>query len=302
MQNRRKLASFLAFGLLGTASLAHAQRPILPMCSDDPSYKLLPCHATASQQPAQPAPADSNPFPFPGDEDSATPSQRAAQAKPADAKPTNPTPADQFPFPGDDPAQAASATKPNQPANTQSATPSAADRFPFPGETPATTNDPTLPADSHYAAGSSSPDDGASSSSSSSSGDDPNLDDPNLKDPNLKDGLKDLGSAGTTRSERRRLPKVEDIQGREDEDVRVSQYYHSTGNFLAAYLRAKDAVRIDPTDEDAQYALAINADKLAKRDEAIAGYTAYLKLAPDGKEAKQVQRALASLRESAASK
>ena len=291
MQNRRKLASLLAVTVLGAASLAHAQRPVLPMCSDDPSYKLMPCTAPANQQPAQPAPAQASPFPFPGDE---APAQ-AQPAQPAETKPANPTPADQFPFPGETPAPAA---KPNQPANAQPAAPSAADRFPFPVEPPTTANDPTLPADSHYAAGSSSPDDGASSSSSSSSPDG----DPNLKDPNLKDDLKDLGSEGTTRSERRRLPKVEDLQGREDEDVRVAQYYHSTGNFLAAYLRAKDAVRLDPTDEDAQYALAINADKLAKRDEAIAGYTAYLKLAPEGKEARQVQRALAALRDSAARK
>jgi Tfp pilus assembly protein PilF len=108
--------------------------------------------------------------------------------------------------------------------------------------------------------------------------------------------FKDEGSEGSTRTQRRRLPKAEDMGAREEEDIRVAKYYHSTGNYLGAYMRAKDAIKIDPEDPEAHYALAINAEKLSKKDEARDGYTVYLKLEPDGRDAKAAKQALADLR------
>ena len=85
---------------------------------------------------------------------------------------------------------------------------------------------------------------------------------------------------------------MEDLDHRELEDLDVSHYYITTGNFVAAYSRAEDALKLYPDDENAHFAVAVAAEKLKKHDEAVAEYQAYLKLAPDGEKAKQVARAL----------
>ena len=92
--------------------------------------------------------------------------------------------------------------------------------------------------------------------------------------------LKDEGSAGSTRFSRRKLPKVVvvDNDQREARDLEVSHYYFTTGNFEAAYMRAKDAVTTIPDDPAAHLALADSAVRLNKPDEAAAEYTACLKL------------------------
>ena len=82
---------------------------------------------------------------------------------------------------------------------------------------------------------------------------------------------------------------------RESTDVEVSRYYFSTGDFKAAYLRAKDAVSIYADDEAAHLALAQSADRLGKRGEAVAEYNVFLKLDPDGPKSKLVRQALAQL-------
>ncbi len=107
--------------------------------------------------------------------------------------------------------------------------------------------------------------------------------------------LKDEGSTGSTRFQRKHLAKVEDTDQRELKDIEVSHFYLTTGNFPAAYTRAQDAVKLYPDDENAHLALAEAADKLKKRDEAAEEYKVYLKLAPDGDKAKQAERALAAL-------
>jgi hypothetical protein len=270
-----------------------AQRPILPICSDDPAYKLPPCHAATPAPPSTSQPsAPATQFPFPGADASTAP----VSSTPSTSAPT--APAEQFPFPGETPAAAA-------PAQTGASAPAvpatpAANQFPFPGESvplpvidpKEKAYDPNDPDDtkSRHAGPPSPPappsqpipPDSASSSSSSSSDSVPEL--------------KDEGSEGSTRASRRLLPKVEDLTAREEEDIKVAKFYHSTGNYLAAYNRAKDALKIDPKDPEAQLALAINAQKLSKKDEAIAAYTAYLKLSPDGDDVKLAQRALASLK------
>lgn len=96
-------------------------------------------------------------------------------------------------------------------------------------------------------------------------------------------------------SRRRPLPKVEDLGRRESEDLQVSRYYASTGNHIAAYMRAKDAVRVVPGDSAAHFALAEAAAALKKTDEAVAEYRASLQLAPQGDNAAKARRALASI-------
>jgi outer membrane protein assembly factor BamD (BamD/ComL family) len=107
--------------------------------------------------------------------------------------------------------------------------------------------------------------------------------------------LKDLGSDGSTASQRRKLPKVQDPVDRETEDLSVSKFYQDRGNFLAAYLRAQDAVKTLPDDPEAHLRLAQTAEKMKKTDEAIAEYKAYLKLDPQGEKVKAAREALAEL-------
>jgi tetratricopeptide (TPR) repeat protein len=127
--------------------------------------------------------------------------------------------------------------------------------------------------------------------------DDPDSDpatNPAKTDP-AKQGLNDVGSTGSTRFQRRHLAVPEDLDHREMEDLDVSHYYITTGNFTAAYARAEDAVKLYPDDELAHWALAVAADKMKKKDQAIAEYRMYLKLAPDGKYARQAERGLDDL-------
>ena len=110
--------------------------------------------------------------------------------------------------------------------------------------------------------------------------------------------LKDEGSTGSTkltRSQRRRLPKSEDMGLRFDKDLEISHYYITTGNYAAAYGRAKDAVAVDASDPDGHLAVAEAARRLKKNDEAIAEYKMYLQLDPEAPKAKMVRKELADL-------
>lgn len=82
---------------------------------------------------------------------------------------------------------------------------------------------------------------------------------------------------------------------REAEDLEVSHYYFTTGDFQASYLRAKDAVKTMPDDPVAHFALGQAAQRLKKNDEAIAEYGTYLKLEPAGEKAKPAMKALNQL-------
>ncbi len=253
--------------LLGTMlwasqALAQAYTPPPPKLTPGACVptKEFPCDPPVPKTP--PVPAKTDEFPFPGENPGASPgpapSQQSAPA--ADSGAPKPSPSQQFPSPGE-PAGTPSAPPPT---NKKSA-------FPFPGE----------PADTSS----------SSSSSSSSAGDDPAADAPSADQPPLKDA----GSTGSTRFQRKHLAKVEDLDHRELEDLDVSHYYYTTGNFPAAYARAQDAVKLYPDDENAHFALGAAAEKLGKKDEAVTEYQAYLKLAPDGTKAKQVTRSLETL-------
>ncbi len=209
------------------------------------------------------------------------PTVTTAPCKPTKKDPCTPAPSDvrpatavnPFPFPGENAGEV-----PDIPNKPESSTPAprptsqTPNSFPFPGEseTPAS------------AASSSS-----SSNSSSTSSDAPNAPD--------APALKDEGSTGSTRFARKHLAKVEDLDTREAKDLEISRYYASTGNFQAAYLRAKDAVTSIPDDPAAHLALAQTAQHLNKKEEAVTEYKAYLKLAPDGDKVPAARKALALL-------
>ena len=166
---------------------------------------------------------------------------------------------------------------------------SAGDQFPFPGDT--TKAPDPLPGVGRTAGG----DAGSSSSSSNSSGDaNP---DAGSNPADGKPGLKDEGTTGeSARSRRRRLrpmaQKTLSDDERVDEDLSVAHFYQQSGNLMGAYLRSKDAVKTEPNEPDGHLALAEVAQKMGKKDEAVAEYTAYLKLDPDGDGAKAAKKAL----------
>jgi Tfp pilus assembly protein PilF len=118
--------------------------------------------------------------------------------------------------------------------------------------------------------------------------------------PDDKPALKDEGTSGSTKSSRRRLrPPAQKILSdpeREDEDLTVAKFYMSRGNLQGAYLRARDAVKVQPDDPDGHILLADVAEKMGKKDEAVGEYEAYLKLDPEGEHVKAARGALAKLK------
>lgn len=221
-----------------------------------------------------------------------------AQTPPAQNAPAAPCPA-QPPAPNQNPDQTAKPCSPPAPAQKKSA----AQQFPFPGEPAKPANPPDSPAPATTPSGAAAqhpfptqppprlPGDDSSSSSSSSSGDDPGAATPG-------DTPTPGGDPPEGTSVRRRLPKVQRVQTddeRVDEDLRVSQFYLSDENYQGAYLRAKDAVKVQPDYSATHFALAEVAEKMKKKDEAITEYQAYLKLDPDGEKAKAAKKALADL-------
>jgi Tfp pilus assembly protein PilF len=97
----------------------------------------------------------------------------------------------------------------------------------------------------------------------------------------------------------RKLPKVKRVQTddeRVDEDLYVAKFYMRDENYQGAYLRAKDAATIQPDYSATHFALAEIAQKMKKKDEAIAEYQTYLKLDPEGEKAKAAKQALADLK------
>lgn len=164
--------------------------------------------------------------------------------------------AEQFPFPG----EAAPPETPAANSPTPGAPhPSAASEHPFPGE-------PATAADS------------SSSSSSSDDGYDPDAPLP------------------STMRHPPKPPRVQTPDERVDEDLRVSKFYLDDGNLPGAYLRAKDAVRVEPDYSETHYTLAQVLHKMKKTGEAIEAYKTYLKMDPDGDHAKAARRALAQLK------
>jgi len=222
----------------------------------------------------------------------------APQPEPCGTKPA-PTARERFPFPGSASAENSSAPDasvpsapglngaPGAPDQPASAAPAGKKEFPFPG-TPG-------------APGASAITDTGGSSSSSNSGDVPAFD-PDAAD--ATPALKDKGSEGTQVQPGRHIlhrvnpvgTKLLTVDERVAEDLDIAHFYVQSGNLQGAYLRNKDAVKIAPDDTAAHFALAEIAEKLNKRDEAIAEYNACLKLDPDEKQIKASRKALARLK------
>jgi hypothetical protein len=201
-----------------------------------------------------------------------------------------PSATEKFPFPGEpaaaDPSAPSLSGIPAAPETPEAPTaPAAKKDFPFPGDaTPDAASSPSA---------------GWSSSSSSSSGDAPQYDpaagttDPPLADKGSEGGptpgrhiLHRVNPVGT---------KLQSTDERESEDLDIAHFYMQSGDIKGAYLRSQDAVKTDPADPGAHYMLAETARKLNKRDEAIAEYSACLKLDPTEKQAKDARKALAAL-------
>ena len=232
----------------------------------DPKGKAVVC-LPAAPAPA-PAPSAADQFPFPGD----------VKGKAAGAE--------AFPYPGDAPAKAA------KPAGSKTA-----DEFPYPGESSSSPdavpegNTPKYVPDAPAGGGKAPNGEDSSSSSSSSSSDDaaPAGDD---KGPDT-----DAGKTASPRG-RRPLPKVSALSPDErvTQDLEVAKFYTDRGNFQAAYLRTKDAIKAMPEDAESHFALARAAEKLQKKEEAAAEYALYLKLDPAGDKTAAAQKALSQLR------
>ena len=108
--------------------------------------------------------------------------------------------------------------------------------------------------------------------------------------------LKDAGSHGI--DTRRKLPKVKDPQTpdeRFEEDLKVARFYRDKGDYNAAYLRSKDAVKTIPDDPEAHLLLAQMAQRLNKKDEAVTEYNAALKFDPTDDQKKAASKALREL-------
>jgi hypothetical protein len=246
---------------------------------------LLSASCLAQTAPPQgPAPA---PCPTPNQTTAKTPDQTAQTTKPCSpAAPTAKKPAsaaEQFPFPGESskpktpPDSPSPSTPPDSPKPTTTTPSDAAAQHPFPTQPP-----PKLPGD----------DSSSSSSSSSSGADDPSA---NAGDPSAA-GDPSNPPEGT--SVHRKLPKVKRVQTddeRVDEDLSVAKFYLNDENYQGAYLRAKDAVNVQPEYSAAHFTLGEIAQKMKKKDEAIAEFQTYLKLDPEGEKAKAAKKALAEL-------
>jgi hypothetical protein len=207
-------------------------------------------------QTSAPPPAPDAPCPS----QSQTPSDKPCTPPASTSKP----PAEQFPFPGE---PAKPATPPNAPATNPASV-----AHPFPTAPP-----PKLPGDD---------------SSSSSSSDDHNSSSDVDPTPDPAPGTE-----GT--STHRKLPKVQRVQTddeRVDEDLNVAKFYMGDENFQGAYLRSKDAVKVQPDYAATHFALAVAAQKLKKNEEAVVEYNAYLKLAPDGEKSRAAHEALDKLK------
>lgn len=120
---------------------------------------------------------------------------------------------------------------------------------------------------------------------------------------NPSPALKDAGSSGNNPTPGRHIlhrvnppgTKLQTQDEREAEDLDVAHFYMDQGDLAGAYLRGKDAVTTRPDDPDAHFLLAEIANKLNKRDEAIAEYNACLKLDATDKQIKDSRKALAKL-------
>lgn len=241
------------------------------------------------EQPAQPAASSTaQKFPYPGE----APAQPSADSPDASA-------GKKFPYPG---KGSPGSDVPHDPAAEKKAadTP-AGKRFPYPGESPDLQPDPgatpkpdTPPSNSPPSGSSSSSSDEADGSSSSKTPDP--LGPKGQYDDDDDTGNPKLADKGSSGRRTLKVVKPQSDTDRVDEDLSIAKYYVQSGNKMGAYLRAKDAVKIQPDYPEAHFALGEAAKRLNKKEEAVAEFTAYLKLSPDGEKSKAAEKALEDLK------
>lgn len=258
--------------------------------------------ADSAVTPSQKNPSAANPavqaHPYPGDTSADIPSDSGAPKKP-DVAPAGAA----HPYPGDNGKDLPGSDVPHDPAAEKRAADTPAGKAnPFPeGSSPDMPSDPAEPASKADDPASSSSGAVPADSSSSSSSDDAttkdssrkstsqNPDDDNEDQPKLTD----KGSEGKRNN---KVIKPQTDTDRVDEDLTVAKFYGQSGNYMGAYLRARDAVRTQPDFPEGHFVLGEAAKRLNKKDEAVAEFQTYLKLAPDGRQARAAEKALDDLK------
>lgn len=180
-----------------------------------------------------------------------------------------------------------SSSSSSQPAPAQSAAPA---------QKPSTAEDNPFPEDISRKA--------AEGNDSSSSSDKPPVSSPKPNAP----GAASSKSESSSRSELPSLDELNDTNRISNgaggyienpklavEDVRVGGFYLDRRDYKGAYLRYKEATLVDPANADAVFGLAVAAQGLKQKEEAVQNFQLYLDAFPDGKKAKDARKALATL-------
>jgi tetratricopeptide (TPR) repeat protein len=78
-------------------------------------------------------------------------------------------------------------------------------------------------------------------------------------------------------------------------DVEVGDFYFKQGDYIGAESRYREALLYKANDAIATYRLGVCLEKMHRPDEAREEYETYLKILPDGPEAKHARKALERL-------
>lgn len=106
-------------------------------------------------------------------------------------------------------------------------------------------------------------------------------------------GVNALGDGPVVNGGAEAHPALDPELGKKDD--KVGQFYLRSEDWAGAYGRYKEATEVNPGDIQAVIGLAIAADHLGKRDEAIRDYKLYLTVMPDGGQSKAALKALKRL-------
>lgn len=82
-------------------------------------------------------------------------------------------------------------------------------------------------------------------------------------------------------------------------DIEVGDFYFKQGDYIGAESRYREALYYKTNDAIATYRLGVCLEKMHRADEAREEYEAYLRILPDGPEAKHARKALDRLKDEA---
>jgi len=88
---------------------------------------------------------------------------------------------------------------------------------------------------------------------------------------------------------------------RASKDIEIGDFYFKKKNYAAALDRYRESLLYKPNDAFANFRMAQALEKLARLDEAVECYEAYLKILPNGPQAEAAKKALEKLKASAPS-